>query len=70
MLRHDHEALLHGAIDNTLTLEERDALRGLLANDAASRQRFGELERLNALLASLGLRRGALRSSCKCTCSN
>ena len=54
MLRHDHEALLHGAIDNTLTLEERDSLRDLLANDADARQRFSELERLNALLASLG----------------
>ena len=54
MLRHDHEALLHGAVDGTLTLEERDALRELLAHDADARQRFGELERLNALLASLG----------------
>ena len=54
MLRHDHEALLHGAIDGTLTLEERDALQELLAHDANARQRFGELERLNALLASLG----------------
>jgi hypothetical protein len=54
MLRHDHEALLHGAIDGTLTLEERDTLRELLAHDADARHRFGELERLNALLASLG----------------
>ena len=54
MLRHDHEALLHGAIDDTLTLEERDTLRELLAHDADARHRYGELERLNALLASLG----------------
>ena len=54
MLRHDHEALLHGAIDNTLTLAERDALGELLGTDADARQRFAELERLNALLASLG----------------
>jgi len=54
MLRQDHEALLHGAIDNTLTLAERDALGELLATDADARQRFAELERLNALLASLG----------------
>lgn len=54
MLSHDHEALLHGAIDDTLTLEEREALRELLAHDAGARQRFGDLEQLNALLASLG----------------
>ena len=53
-LRHEHEALLHGALDGTLTPEERDALRELLADNADARERAGELERLNALLASLG----------------
>ena len=53
-LRPDHEALLQGAVDGTLTPEERDALRQLLARDAAARERVGELGRLNALLASLG----------------
>jgi hypothetical protein len=54
MLRPDQEALLQGAVDGTLTPEERDALRQLLAHDAAARERVGELGRLNALLASLG----------------
>lgn len=54
MLRHEHEALLQGAVDGTLTAEERDALRQLLARDAEARERVGELGRLNALLASLG----------------
>ena len=54
MLRHEHEALLQGAVDGTLTPEERDALRQLLASNADARERAGELGRLNALLASLG----------------
>jgi hypothetical protein len=54
MLRHEHEALLQGAVDGTLTPEERDALRQLLARNADARERVGELGRLNALLASLG----------------
>jgi hypothetical protein len=54
MLRPDHEALLQGAVDGTLTPEERDALRQLLAHDADARERVGELGRLNALLAALG----------------
>ena len=53
MLRHDHEALLQGAVDGTLTPEERDALQQLLAHNAEARERAGELGRLNALLASL-----------------
>lgn len=54
MMRPDHEALLQGAIDGTLTPEEHNALQQLLARDAAARERAGELARLNALLASLG----------------
>ena len=54
MLRHEHEALLQGAVDGTLTPEERDALRQLLARNADARERVGELGRLNALLTSLG----------------
>ena len=54
MLRPEHEALLQGAVDGTLTPEERDALRQLLARNADARERVGELGRLNALLASLG----------------
>ena len=46
MLRHDHEALLHGAIDNTLTLAERDALGELLGTDADARQRFFRTRRV------------------------
>ena len=54
MLRHEHEALLQGAVDGTLTPEEREALRQLLARNADARERVGELGRLNALLTSLG----------------
>jgi hypothetical protein len=54
MLRHDHEALLQGAVDGSLTPEERDALRRLLAHNADARTRAGELGQLNAFLASLG----------------
>jgi len=54
MLRHDHEALLQGAVDGSLTAEEREALRKLLADNADARTRAGELGQLNALLASLG----------------
>jgi hypothetical protein len=54
MLRPEHEALLQGALDGSLTPEEDNALRELLARDAAARERAGELGRLNALLASLG----------------
>ncbi len=54
MLRPEHEALLQGALDGSLTPEDRDALQHLLAHDAEARERAGELGRLNALLASLG----------------
>jgi len=53
MLHPDHEALLHSALDGTLTPAERDALRQLLAESAAARERAGQLGHLNALLASL-----------------
>lgn len=54
MLRAEHEALLQGALDGSLTAEERIELQQLLASDAEARERAGELGRLNALLASLG----------------
>ena len=54
MLRPDIEALAQGAIDNTLTLEERDTLRRLIAEDEDVRNRVADLNNLNELLASLG----------------
>ena len=54
MLRPDVEALLQGAIDNTLTLEERDTLRRLMAESLEVRGRAAHLEQLTALLDSLG----------------
>ena len=54
MLRPDIEALAQGAVDNTLTLEERDTLRRLIEEDADVRNRVADLNNLNELLASLG----------------
>ncbi len=53
MLRPDVEALLQGAIDNTLTLEERDTLRRLMAESVEVRGRAAHLEQLIELLESL-----------------
>jgi hypothetical protein len=54
MMRPEIEALIHGAVDNSLTPEERATLRQLMAEDAGVRARVAELERLNDMLASLG----------------
>lgn len=53
MLRPDVEALLQGAIDDTLTPEERETLRRLMADSAEVRERAAHLERLTDLLDSL-----------------
>lgn len=54
MLRPDVEALLQGAIDDTLTAEERDTLRRLMAESLEVRGRAAHLEQLSALIDSLG----------------
>jgi hypothetical protein len=54
MLRPDIEALVQGAVDDSLTLEERDTLRRLMAEDVDVSNRVADLNRLNELLASLG----------------
>lgn len=54
MLRPEYEALLHGAIDGTLSAGERETLRLLIRNDSALRERAAELDQVNNLLASLG----------------
>jgi hypothetical protein len=46
MMRPELEALLQGALDNTLTLEERDTLRRLMAESAEVRGRAAHLEQL------------------------
>jgi hypothetical protein len=53
-LRPDVEALLQGAVDNTLTPEERDTLRMLMAESVEVRGRAAHLEQLSELLDSLG----------------
>jgi hypothetical protein len=53
-LRPDVEALLQGAIDDTLTAEERETLRRLMAESLEVRGRAAHLEQLAALLDSLG----------------
>jgi hypothetical protein len=54
MMRPDVEALLQGAIDDTLTPEERDTLRRLMAENLEVRGRADHLEQLRELLDSLG----------------
>ena len=54
MIHPDHEALLQGRIDGTLTSDERERLDGLLATDTDVRARADELDRLAELLDSLG----------------
>ncbi|MGH9218563.1 MAG: anti-sigma factor family protein [Vicinamibacterales bacterium] len=54
MISPEIEALAHGAVDNTLTPEERETLHRLMAEDVAVRNRVADLERINDLLASLG----------------
>lgn len=53
-LRPDVEALLQGAIDDTLTPEERDTLRRLMAESLEVRGRAAHLAQLTELLDSLG----------------
>ena len=54
MLRPEIEALLQGAVDDTLTPEEQATLRRLIAEDGEVRNRAADLNRVNELLASLG----------------
>ena len=54
MLRPELEALLQGAVDNTLTAQERETLRQLMRDDAAARDRAAELDQVNRLLSTLG----------------
>ncbi len=54
MLRPEIEALLQGAVDDTLTPEEQATLRRLIAEDDEVRNRVADLNRVNELLASLG----------------
>jgi hypothetical protein len=53
MLRPDVEALLQGAVDETLTPEERHTLRRLMADSVEVEGRAADLEQLTELLASL-----------------
>ncbi len=53
-LRPDHETLLQGRIDGTLTDDERAQLDRLLATDSDVRSRAAELDRLAELLDSFG----------------
>lgn len=54
MLRPEHEALIQGAIDGTLTDEEREAYRQLMASNAEAQNRAAHLEQLTELIESLG----------------
>ena len=54
MIHPDHEVLLQGRIDGTLTGDEREQLDRLLATDADVRARADELDRLADLVDSLG----------------
>jgi hypothetical protein len=55
MLRPEHEALIQGAIDGTLSEQERDAYRRLMAESAEAQNRAAELEQLSDAIESLGL---------------
>jgi hypothetical protein len=54
MLPPEHEALIQGAIDGTLTDDEREAYRRLMAESADAQNRAAELEQLTGLIESLG----------------
>jgi hypothetical protein len=54
MMRPEHEALIHRAIDGTLTEDEREAYRRLMAESAEAQNRAAELEQLTELIESLG----------------
>jgi hypothetical protein len=54
MIRPELEALLHGALDNTLTVEERAELARILGESPEARERAAELSALAGLIESLG----------------
>ena len=54
MIRPELDALLQGALDNTLTPEERDRLGRLMTESPEARARAAQLGQLNRLLDSLG----------------
>jgi hypothetical protein len=54
MMRPEHEALIQRAIDGTLTEDEREAYRRLMAESAEAQNRAAELEQLTELIESLG----------------
>jgi len=54
MIRPELEALLHGALDNTLTAEERARLARILSESPEARERAAELSALAGLIESLG----------------
>jgi len=54
MVRPEVDALLQGAIDDTLTPEERETLRQLMRDEVAVRDRAAELDQVNHLLSTLG----------------
>ena len=54
MIRPELDALLQGALDNTLTPDERDRLGRLMTESPEARARAAQLGQLNGLLDSLG----------------
>ena len=54
MIRPELEALLQGALDNTLTAEERAELARMLSESPEARERAAELSALAGLIESLG----------------
>lgn len=54
MLHPEIEELIQGAVDDALTLDERNTLRRLMAENVDVRNRVADLNCLNELLASLG----------------
>ena len=54
MIRPELEALLQGALDNTLTAEERAELARILSESPEARERAAELSALAGLIESLG----------------
>jgi hypothetical protein len=54
MIRPELEALLQGALDNTLTADERAELARMLSESSQARERAAELSALAGLIESLG----------------
>ncbi len=54
MIRPELEALLQGALDDTLTPEERDRLARMISESREARERAAELTQLTSLIDSLG----------------